>query len=170
MEERKIEKITSIFIGAVILIISLLGTYEAHSFGIYPQCSLLGRMSYSFFHANMIHAALNVWCLLSIVFIRNVSIWRLLLSYLIACSVPIEFINSLVGGCSAPTVGLSGVVFALFASISFNVVKKFEYQAWMAFYILIGFLSPSVNAWLHLYCYIAGFILALINKPITISD
>ena len=61
------------------------------------------------------------------------------------------------------------MVFALFGRISFEVKRKLYYQAWMIAYLVIGFLFPNVNAWIHLYCYAIGFAVALINKPIKIS-
>lgn len=39
-----------------------------------------------------------------------------------------------------------------------------------AFYVLLGFAMPQTNALIHLYCYLCGFIVALLNKPIKLSD
>lgn len=131
--------------------------------GIYNGCNISCRMIYPFYHANLIHAALNIWCFLSIVFIYDISFWRLCIAYMAAISVPS------IALFSTPTVGLSGVVFALFGSISFEVERKTYYQLWMLIYIISGFLFPNTNVWIHLYCYIAGLVIAILNKPIKLA-
>lgn len=165
MGRRKVEKVTALLTGIVVICLSLY-CKDWHSVGIYVGCEVQGRMLYPFFHANILHAALNVWCLLSLVFIYDIKMWRLLITYVIAVTIPITALSSLVGGMTSPTVGLSGVVFALFGTISFEVIRKWYYQAWMIGYLILGFLFPATNAWLHLYCYLVGFLVALLNKPI----
>ena len=169
METRKVEKIASLVIAVLVMVLSFYKTDLWEDVGIYAGCGLSGRFLYSFFHANFLHAALNVWCFLSVMFIYDVSIWRLLLAFAVASSFPVNMLHSLTGGFMTPTVGLSAVVFFLFASISFEVVRKWYYQGWMLFYLVIGFIFPNTNAVLHLYCYLCGFLYALLNKPIKIS-
>lgn len=170
MVRNKTAKVTSLVIGILIIAIAFLSSYfDIPSFGIYAGCEWYGRLAYPFFHANILHAILNVWCLLSLVFIYDISIWRMLFAYVVAISIPVDSLANAIAMMNAPTVGLSGVVYVLFASISFEVVRKWYYQAWMAFYIGVGFLFPYTNAWLHLYCYIVGFGYALLNRPIKIK-
>lgn len=147
--------------AALVLGLSFVCVEDWHAVGIYAGCPLRCRLLYPFFHANLLHAALNAWALLSIVFIYDVSVWRMLLAYVVAVSAPVGLM-----GLSAPTVGLSGAVYFLFGSLSFEVGRKWYWQAWMLFYLGIGFLFPNTNAWLHLYCYITGLAIALLNKPI----
>lgn len=168
MGRRKMEKITALLIAVVVICLSLYNIEDWHSVGIYADCELRGRAIYPFFHANILHALLNAWCLLSLVFIYDIKIGRLLLAYIIAVTIPITALSSIVGGMVSPTVGLSGIVFALFGTISFEVVRKWYYQAWMISYLAIGFLFPNTNAWLHLYCYLVGFLVSLLNKPIKV--
>lgn len=170
MDKRKNEKIAALSVGVVIICLSLLLTADWNSVGVYAGCSLYGRLLYPFFHANILHALLNVWCLLSLVFIYDISIGRLLLAYIVAVTVPIDTLGIFIAALNAPTVGLSAVVFMLFGSISFEVLRKWYYQAWMLFYLIAGFIFPNTNAWLHLYCYLAGLVIALLNKPITINS
>ena len=92
----------------------------------------------------------------------------MLTAYLIAVTVPVNMLGSFLP-FDNPTVGLSGVVYVLFGSISFEVLRRVYFQCWMLFYIAIGFLMPNTNAWLHLYCYLCGFMAALLNKPIHIK-
>ena len=88
------------------------------------------------------------------------------LSYIIAATIPIDTLGNFIDNMTLPTVGLSAMIFVLFGSISFEVLQKWYYQAWMLFYLTIGFFFPNTNAWIHLYCYIAGLVIALMNKPI----
>lgn len=165
MDKRKKEKITALLISAVVVLLPLLVSPEWNEVGIYSGCRLQGRLLYSFFHANILHAVLNAWCLLSLVFVYDISCWRMLLAYVIAVTVPVDTLSSFINMAS-PTVGLSAVVFVLFGSISFEVVRKWYYQGWMLLYLVVGFLFPNTNAWLHLYCYLAGLLVALLNKPV----
>lgn len=131
--------------------------------GVYHGCSFHERILYPFFHAGPIHALINVWCLLSIVFIYSVTICRIMLAYMIAVTIPSFCLSDI------PTVGLSGVVFALFGTISFEVQRKAYYQLWMLAYLVAGFFFPNTNALVHLYCYLAGGAVALLNKPVKIG-
>lgn len=169
MDKRKVEKITALVIGVAVVCLSFSGIKDWQTVGIYAGCGWWGRLLYSFFHANLLHATLNAWCLVSIVFIYDIKMWRLLLSFAIAATVPVGIISRVVGGFITPTVGLSGVVFVLFGTLSFEVLRKWYYQMWMLFYLAVGFLFPNTNAWLHLYCYLAGLTIALLNKPIKIN-
>ena len=87
--------------------------------------------------------------------------------YMIAVTVPVDTLGYFTT-MDSPTVGLSGLVFALFGSISFEVLRKRYYQLWMLFYLVAGFLFPGINAVLHLWCYVLGLIMALLNKPVKI--
>ena len=159
MEKRKAEKITSLVVSLLVVVL-LFADRPLSSVGISAGCDITGRLLYSFYHVNVIHAALNVWCLLSVVFLYDVSIWRMLLSYIAAVTIPSFMLSDM------PTVGLSAVVFFLFASISFEVCRKLYYQSWMLFYLIAGFFFPNTNATVHLYCYVCGMLYALLNKPV----
>ena len=161
MDARKAEKVTALVTALAVTGLSLSGVGDWQSVGIYPGCGLPGRLLYPFFHANPVHAALNAWCLLSVVFMYGVSLLRLLFAYAVAVTVPVGAF-----GTDMPTVGLSGVVFVLFGSLSFEVRRKAYFQLWMLSYLAIGFLFPNTNAWLHLYCYATGVVAGVLNKPV----
>ena len=163
MDEKKTGKAAALISTLLVFCLSLQGTQDWSAVGIYQGCRLSCRVLYPFYHAGLLHALLNAWCLLSIVFIYNITLWRLSLAYVIATTIPSLFLSHI------PTVGLSGVVFVLFGSISFEVGRKLYYQLWMLVYLTAGFLFPGTNAWVHLYCYAAGVAVALLNKPIKIS-
>lgn len=163
MDKEKNGKISALIISVLVFCLALQGVQEWSAVGIYTGCGLGCRFSYPFYHVGLLHALLNAWCLLSIVFIYRISVVRLVVVYLIAVFIPPLCLSH------TPTVGLSGVVFALYGSISFEVERKLYYQLWMFLYLAIGFLFPNTNALVHLYCYAAGFALALLNKPVKIA-
>lgn len=163
MDKKKVEKIAALVVAILVCVLALQDIQDWTAVGIYSGCGLTCRLLYPFHHANILHALLNAWCLLSVVFIYETSLWRLALAYIIAVSVPSFCLSDI------PTVGLSGVVFALFGSISFEVERKTYYQLWMLAYLVVGFLFPNTNAWVHLHCYGAGVVVALLNKPIKIG-
>lgn len=168
MDTRKVEKITVIVVSLFTVILSLWHVDNWESVGIYSGCTIKNRVIYPFFHANILHAMLNAWCFMSLIFIYDISIWRMIAAYIIAMTIPVGILGKMLP-FDSPTVGLSGIVFFLFGSISFEVLRKWYFQAWMAFYLGIGFLFPNTNAWLHLYCYMCGLACGLLNRPIVIN-
>lgn len=164
MDTTKTAKIISLITCCLVICLSVLGTSDNGISGVYKGCGWVERMCYHFMHANIFHTLMNVWCLLSIVFMYNVTLWRFATAFAIAVSIPEICLLHI------PTIGLSGVIFALMGSISFEVERKLYYQAWIFAYLALGFVIPNVNAWLHVYCYLVGVAVALINKPIRIGD
>lgn len=128
--------------------------------GVSFQSPVMARLLYSFFHANIFHALINLWCFLSIMFIYEASLMRLLFAFAVAILVP-DWALSV-----TPTVGLSCVCYALLGSYSFEVQRKLYYLSWMVIYIGIGFFLPGVNAMIHLYAYSVGLIYSLLFSPI----
>lgn len=163
MDEKKGCKVAALLISVAVVFLALQDITDWSSVGIFDGCGLRSRLLYPFFHVGIIHALLNVWCMLSVVFVYNVSLSRLIFGYIAALSIPTCCLSVV------PTVGLSGLVFALFGSISFEVGRRLYYQLWMATYIIIGFLFPNTNAWIHLYCYIVGLLVALLNKTVKLD-
>ncbi len=161
---RFITKAAALLIAAIILAIAVgfavAGHPDWHSVGIYTGCGLLQRCSYSFYHASLLHAALNLWCFLSLSFLYDVSPARLAIAFGIAVAAPPLVL------VSTPTVGLSAVCFALLGLVAFQVRRKIYWQSCIALYILIGFLFPAANGAIHLYSYVAGLIVGLLNAPL----
>ena len=169
MDKKKAAKATSLLISILVFCLSLQDMADWSAVGIFTGCGLGCRMLYPFYHANLLHATLNAWCLLSVIFIYDISLWRLAFAYIIAISFPVDALACLGVEVLDPTVGLSGVVFAIFGSISFEVQRKAYYQLWMLAYLVAGFFFPNTNALVHLYCYLAGGAVALLNKPVKIG-
>lgn len=160
MVRRKIEKTAGLLIAASIIMSAFIYIPDWNAVGACPHCSLLQRFGYSFFHASVLHAVVNVWCFISILFLYNISWWRVAVAYLIAVFAPDTVLST------TPTVGLSAVCFALLGSIAFQVKRKLYYNGCMALYIALGFFFPLVNGWLHLYSYVAGLFVGFLNMPI----
>lgn len=167
MDCRKNEKITALATVAVCIAVALYTWSNGlPDVGIRTGCAFAERLVYPFFHASLLHALINGWVLLAIVFRYDITLYRLLLAYAVAVSVPADTLAWIAPAMHIPTVGLSGIVFFLLGSISFQVQRKAYFQSWMVVYLIIGFCLPSINATLHLYSYCIGLIVALLNKPI----
>lgn len=157
---RFIEKATALIIVACIITVALTVLPDWNAVGVYDGCPPLRRLTYHFFHASLLHAILNAWCFLSVMFIYDISWRRLILAFVIASTIP-DFALS-----SAPTVGLSAVCFVLLGFLAVQAQRKLYYNGCMALYIAVGFLFPPVNGWLHLYSYVAGLLVGFLNMPI----
>lgn len=153
MVQNTYAKITALVVSLGIIMLSLIHPGNVIS-------SFKNTLCPPFLHTSFLHAALNAWCLISLVFIYNISLIKLICAYAISISFTAFVMPYL------PTVGLSGICFFLMGSIIFEVKRKIYYQIWITLYIAIGFIFPSVNGWIHLYCYIIGMLVAVLNKPI----
>lgn len=161
MVRQKEAKNAALLTAVVILLMSFTYVPDWSAVGVAEGCPLAARLVYSFFHASPVHAVVNAWCLLCIVFLYDVSVWRLLTAYIVAVAVP-GFLLS-----EVPTVGLSCVCYFLLGSLIFEVKRKLYFLSCMALYIAVGFLFPSVNALIHLYGYLAGLVVGLLNAPLS---
>ena len=172
-------KTTALVLTVVIMLIQLVMAPDGFSSGLSavalsPDCTIYARLLYPFFHASFLHAALNCWVLLCIVFYYNIGIGNLLLSYLVAITVPCSVCGYSIA--TTPTVGLSAVVFCLLGMTSWMVRRKLYYHCWIASFIALGYLLPYLcsvcgytvaipNNLLHIYCYVVGLMVGFLNSP-----
>lgn len=168
MAQETLTRATSLALAAAIILIYIFVDISPQRVGIMQSVSFCNRLTYSFFHVSFLHAFMNIWCMLSVAFTFPISIWSLLMAFAVAASFPVDMLCDIspMFAFAVPTVGLSGVCFALMGRISFMVRRKWYYQAWLAFYLLLGFIFPNTNGWLHLYCYLMGMAIGFLNKPI----
>ena len=163
MLRRKKTKAAALLAGTALVLASIIA--PGTTWGLHAGCSMAERLAYPFLHANLLHAGLNVYVLLSAVFLYDVSPRQLLLSYLIAISFPVtqlSALNSPLGSAAwlsqelstNTTVGLSGINYALMALIIPQVAQPRPYVVTVLLYILVGFCFPNCNNLLHLYCFI----------------
>jgi membrane associated rhomboid family serine protease len=136
-------------------LIFLLLPFDAR--GIYNGASIIDRCLYPLFHVNIFHAFLNVWCLLSIVFYFRVSLGQILLSYAIAVMYPVDTI-SLLTSITAPTVGISGVCYALIGMTFYQFSDKIFFAFTTAALFLLGHLLGASNNVLHIYTLAGGLL------------
>ena len=168
MVQETLSRTSALSLAAIVLLIYIFADVELSEVGIMQGVTFCNRLTYSVFHASFLHAFMNIWCLLSVVFMYRISLWSLLMAFAVAISFPVDTLHSILPlySLTIPSVGLSGVCFALMGRISFMVRRKWYYQAWLAFYIILGFIFPNTNGWLHLYCYLMGVFVAFLNKPL----
>ena len=132
--------------------------------GICEGCTFWARLAYPFFHANFLHYVINSWALLSVVFVYDITPGRMLACYIASALVPVGLLN-----LTVPTVGCSGVMYGLFGSLSLSVRRKWTWQVWWLGFIIVGFFMGGVNSWVHLWCYVWGVVIALLNMEVPIK-
>lgn len=186
MVRGKKAKTASLALVAICLILSLAqlaapvpSAFPLGLVAIHAGCGLLPRLLYSFFHASLLHCLINSWCLLSVVFYYDLPLSALLTSYLIAATFPVDHISFIIYHLSfseAPTVGLSGLCFALMAQASFRASRKLFFHTWIAGFLAFSSLVPYLcsvcgyaiatpNTPLHIYCYVVGLMVGFLNSP-----
>jgi len=134
-------------------------------------------LSYHMFHANILHAVLNSYCLLSIVFLMGENLRHIILSYIIASTYPVSVIHYL-SGIDAVTVGMSGMCFAMLGIASWRSTAKMRYHLWIFGFISLGVAIPWVMSALmgkdvahldnplHIYTYAIGVLTGYIERCI----
>lgn len=160
MVQGKEEKVAVLILTALVIVLSLLPATR-DTFGLSKGCTVMARLCYPFVHANIFHALANCWCLLSLAFIYNVTRKQLLPAYIIAITFPTAFITGI------PIVGMSGMCFALFGMMALRVRRKLYFQFWVLLFLAVGFLFPGAAVWLHLWCYVLGFVFGLLTTPLS---
>lgn len=159
--EAKTTALVLVIFAMLTFIVQCIGGIDTDIYGLKEGCTLSARLTYSFLHANALHLIANAWCLLSLVFQYNMSNRQIVYAFLIAVFCPVDLFR-----WTIPTVGLSAMCFALFGIMSFNVKKKIYYNSCIVSFIIIGLFVPNVNAWIHLYSYVAGLIVGFLNAPL----
>lgn len=146
MLRRKKTKIAALLLSLAMAVFAF-APVPPEDVGVYAGCHVWGRLTYHFFHAGIVHLLLNLWCFLSCVFLADVSAGALAAAFAVACSVPVL--------SPVPTVGLSGVCYALLGFIMLKAVDKIRYNVYILFSILLPvlILPHAVNSVVHAWCY-----------------
>lgn len=172
----------ALVLTVIIIAIRIFGCdVAALDVAICEDASVPARLLYSFFHASLVHALVNCWCLLSIVFIYDVSLNYLIIAYIIAATYPVDTIgfftlHSSLFTPTAPTVGLSAMCFALLGMVFFQVRRKLYFTAWLLSFIAVGYTLPTLcsligisvaspNNIIHIYSYMAGLFVGFLYSP-----
>ncbi len=165
MQERDHAKTASLVVGCIVMAMAFcrLCGMSGMSLGIYPSCPLYARLLHPLAHAGIIHATLNVYVWLQIVFFCGVRSRQLLTAWVIACSCPAA-VATWGGTVGTHVVGLSGVVYTLLGELSLRAKAPVSFHLWVAAYLAMGWLVGGVAVGFHLYCYVAGRLSALIFR------
>lgn len=147
----------------IVSVVLVLVSPDIARHGIGEGSTLLQRLSYPFFHANLLHAGLNCWVLLSLCFNRTVPGWMIPTAYLVSVTYPAGLFASLARHGVA--VGLSGMIFAMVGMLTLTLRKPLPAIAYTMAFVLIGAVLPNIAWTLHLYCYAAGLMVGYIVIP-----
>ena len=173
MQDRADAKVTALLGGIAVIALSLamrvgLVTPGGWGRGIAAGASLAARWLHPFVHAGVLHAMVNVYVLWQLVFLRRVTVCRMAVAYLVACSCPTAVAvwqwpaGDVDGGVGV--VGLSGVVYALMGWEMPSVALRWRYNAVVALWLLMGVVLGGVAVGMHLYCYVCGVAAGLIPR------
>ena len=132
--------------------------------GLSVGCAVYNRFIFQFFHVNALHLILNLWCYLSMVFLRKISLLSIIVGFMCGATIPINTMYRLgLYELSYTSVGLSALCYFLFGRVSLQVSNKLHYFSWVAIYIAIGFAIPSSSGFVHLYNFVCGLVIAIIK-------
>lgn len=116
------------------------------------------HLCYPFIHANPLHAAINGWVLIQIAWRTPIGMHHLILAFVIAWCCPAAVadfgMSTVLSGNS--TVGMSGVVYALFGMLMPKVARPVRYNLVIALWLVIGALAGSTAVGVHGFCYLEG--------------
>lgn len=169
-------KTLALVVSILVLAIALVRVFcpfSLHPFALYPACPPSNHFAYHFFHAGLMHALINVWCFVSIVFLYDIRLRHLGLAFLIAVFMP-DLLTS------GDTVGLSAVCFALMAIAATQVARPYVIHAYVALVIAVMWAAPYLFAMLglpsahaanavHACAYVTALIVERIWKRYSIS-
>ena len=144
----RIAKIEIVLFAIVCIAVLLLPT-DPLSIGIYTDCRWWQHLTYQFAHANIFHLAVNIYVMYFCITRFNLSQSQILSCFIISAILPAL--------SHIPTIGASGIVYAMLGIINTMVVEKAKFAAWIALYITISYFFNN-NWCIHLCCYLLGFL------------
>lgn len=139
-------------LAKVIVSIVLVVSWVAMPQFTFPGDGISGHLLYPISHANIFHLLANVLCLWMIPCGLHLSS-----AYLVA--VTCSFLPCYLG---EPTMGFSGVLFAI-VGMSWGRVRRFREMLWRnKYWLIIPMFIPHINALLHIWCLLAGWVVGRI--------
>ena len=150
MAKHEKTKILSFVLSAVIIVVSLLDIDFSH-YALSPLNSPFGNIAYHFFHVNILHAIVNVWCLLGIVFFYKIRVRDFIIAFAVAASFPTQL-------CIAPSVGLSGMLYALMGLIMPQVYSRTYFIACLVLWNVVAWIVGGFGVEVHAYCFVVALL------------
>lgn len=155
-------------IASLVLILSyfLLPKYGFVSFdGNVCMEEIITHLLYPLSHANVWHLAANIMCLWMVtckIRIAPAYIIAVACSFIPSVSLFDCIINWCIEGTREPTMGFSGVLFAV-VGMSWGKVSKFKTMLWQnKWYLVIPAFLPHINFLIHFYCLMVGYVIGYI--------
>lgn len=155
-EKAKIK--TSVYVSLILLACFLL-PIAPQRMAVSISSSWWTHFSFLFFHADLIHLLANCYA-----FYYFYSTW-LYGRYTLAVSCSIAILSSFFADSITPTLGFSGVVFALIG-INGAYYTSRSYFISSGIILAIGLLLPFINGLMHLICFCVGVVLSYAYKTI----
>lgn len=131
-------------------------------FCFYPEPSGFGlvrghiwsRITYLWFHGNILHWAINNYALCTLTFCCEVAFPTMMVGLLAAVIIPDFLIGSM------PIVGMSGWLFFLVGSLAFrmNRYNRFRFVLSNLFVIIVTSLLSHIAWGIHLWCFALGIL------------
>lgn len=144
-------------IVSVVLVVWFFAMPQA---GFTGEWEIGGHMLYPLSHANIWHLLANLLCLWMIPCGLHLTVATFVA---VLCSFLPCFI-------SEPTVGFSGVLFSI-VGISWGKAHRFRDMIWRnKWFLLIPVFIPHVNALLHVYCLVGGYLIGHFVRDLGDSD
>jgi len=125
------------------------------------------HFTYIFQHAGIIHLLINSLSFISAWIIMKRFYKK---GYFYLVPFVLAFLTSFIPLCifDKPTVGVSGVVYAMIGMILpyFNFKKAYLFYLSIAVSLIVSFFIHSSNFYLHLFCFISGVLFTVCYKSI----
>jgi membrane associated rhomboid family serine protease len=149
------------YVVTILLLITFIFTDIS---GVSVDSGVLSHFTYQFMHANLLHLVLNIYPLFLLIRLLKQLVNPL---FLVLFTYMVSVLTSFIAIYPTPTVGASGVVYALLAVFLFYVkTKKINFQKkqyQFIFYfgvcagMLISFFNTSSNFYLHLFSLLIAY-------------
>ena len=137
---------------AVILALSFLGPIMP-----LDDSHLLHAPLYHFFHANVIHAAVNLYVFHQVVRYLHPSIRQMATAFAIATFIPPILL-------STPIIGLSAFIYSLFGLALPIIQQKRKYVLYIVFFIFLQAFLPAIAWHIHLYTFTLSALLVIHDR------
>lgn len=152
-------RLLSVIVGLAIITAAL---WPGEGITLNHHPTITQRILWPFCHANIFHAAANIYCLHTLWQYYRFSPWQLLTAYIIAVAyTPPEGVT---------VTGASGVCFALIGLLFWHVRRRWLYASCAIASAIIPALLPGIAAHTHMVCLICGTIAGTLTAPLIHSS